>query len=68
MGTLQGWMPHVVNSRDVRQNNQLGYNVKKEGNTMIDVNKPVTNPSLVESIKIMNENNTKKNQDKVITR
>lgn len=33
---------------------------------MIDVNKPVTNPSLVEAIKNMNENNTKEKQDKVI--
>lgn len=33
---------------------------------MIDVNKPVTNPSLVESLKNMNESNVKEKQDIVI--
>lgn len=33
---------------------------------MLDVNKPVTNPDLVEAIKVMNENNTQESQDNVI--
>lgn len=33
---------------------------------MIDINKPVTNPELVEAINAIAENNTKENQDRVI--